>query len=67
MDILADAFPELRGRLPQGEALKPGEYPPEGAVGFNNWRSREVLGLTYRPLRESVVDTAKSLLDLMKR
>ena len=66
VEILADAFPELRDKLPQGEALKPGEYPPEGVYGFDNRKSKEVLGLTYRPLRGAVVDSARSLLDLMK-
>lgn len=61
-----EAFPELREKLPTREALKPGDYPPEGSFGFDNKKSREVLGLAYRPLKESVVDTVKSLKPFMK-
>lgn len=61
-----EAFPELREKLPTGDALKPGDYPPEGSFGFDNRKSREVLGLAYRPLKESVVDTVKSLKPFMK-
>lgn len=60
-EIVADEFPELREKLPSGEALKPGDYPERGSYGFDNSRSREVLGLTYRPLKDSVVDAVKSL------
>ncbi|OJD28432.1 hypothetical protein ACJ73_00147 [Blastomyces percursus] len=61
-EIISEEFPELRAKLPVGDALKPGEFPAEGYFGCNNTKSREVLGLEYRPLRECVVDTAKSLL-----
>ena len=59
--IIADAFPQLKANLPQGGALKSGDYPEKGTYGFDDGRSRSVLGLTYRPLRESIVDTVKSL------
>ncbi|KLJ13171.1 dihydroflavonol-4-reductase [Blastomyces silverae] len=62
VDIISEEFPELREKLPVGDALKPGEFLAEGFFGYNNEKSREVLGLEYRPLRESVVDTVKSLL-----
>ena len=62
-EIIGEEFPELKANLPEGEALKPGDYP-EGGPKYqaDNRRSKEVLGLTYRSLRESVVDTVKSLL-----
>ncbi|KAI1812304.1 hypothetical protein GGS20DRAFT_30020 [Poronia punctata] len=60
-EIVADEFPELREKVPVGDALKPGDYPPHGSYGFDNSRSREVLGLTYRPLKDSIVDAVKSL------
>jgi nucleoside-diphosphate-sugar epimerase len=59
--IIADEFPALREKLPTGDALEPGDYPARGSYGFDNTRSREVLGMTYRPLRESIVDAVKSL------
>ena len=60
-EIIGEEFPELRENLPMGEALQPGAYPDKGTYGFDNVRSKSVLGLTYRSLRESIVDTVKSL------
>lgn len=63
--IIYEEFPQLREKLPVEEnALKPGDFPAEGYSGFDNKRSREVLGLEYRSLRQSVVDTVKSLLEI---
>ncbi|KAF3491615.1 NADPH-dependent methylglyoxal reductase GRE2 [Arthroderma uncinatum] len=64
--IISDQFPNLKDKLPSGEALVPGDVPPESRIGFDNSRSKEVLGLTYRPLRESVVDAVKSLQGLLR-
>ncbi|OJD17788.1 hypothetical protein AJ78_02141 [Emergomyces pasteurianus Ep9510] len=66
-DIIHEEFPQLREKLPSGEALKSGDYPPEGVFGFNNEKSKRVLGLEYRPLRECVVDAVKSLLEIQGR
>ena len=60
-EIIGEAFPELKANLPTGEALKPGGFPQEGTYGFDNARSKNVLGLTYKSLRDSIVDTVKSL------
>lgn len=60
-EIIADEFPGLEEKLPSGDALAPGDYPERGSYGFDNSRSREVLGLSYRSLRESVVDAVRSL------
>ena len=61
-EIIGEEFPEWKANLPTGEALKPGDYP-EGGPKYqaDNRRSKEVLRMTYRSLRESVVDTVKSL------
>jgi nucleoside-diphosphate-sugar epimerase len=61
-EIIGQEFPQFRDRLPTGEALKPGGYPADGLYGFDNSRAREILGLTFRPLRESIVDAVRSLL-----
>ena len=62
VEIIADAFPEFRENLPKGEtALKPGDYPEGGTYGFDNGRSKTQLGISYRSLRESIVDTVHSL------
>ena len=63
-EIIAKDFPELKGKVPTGEALKSGDFPeggPEKAVRYDNSRVKEVLGLTFRGLEECVVDTVKSL------
>ena len=59
--IIGEAYPELKAKLPQGEALKPEDYADKGTYGFYNGRSKSVLGLTYRLLRESIVDLVKRL------
>lgn len=63
VDILRRAFPELDDQLPRGdEALKEGAMPPQGEIyTYDNSRSKEVLGITYRSLKECVVDTVRSL------
>ena len=60
-EIIGEGFPELKESLPIGDALQPGDYPEEGMCDFDNARSKNVLGLTYRSLRECIVDTVKSL------
>ncbi|KAF2973232.1 hypothetical protein GQX73_g389 [Xylaria multiplex] len=60
-EIIGEEFPDLRDNLPVGEALKSGDYPARGTYGFDSSRSKEVLGLTYRPLKDSIVDAVKSL------
>ncbi|KAJ5950526.1 NAD(P)-binding protein [Penicillium vulpinum] len=62
--IIGEEFPEYSDRLPTGDALKPGQYPADGVYGFDNTRAREILGVQFRPLRESIVDAVKSLLPL---
>ncbi|PGH33177.1 hypothetical protein GX50_04019 [[Emmonsia] crescens] len=66
-EIIYEEFPQLREKLPGEEALKSGDFPPEGFFGFNNEKSKNVLGLEYRPLRQSVVDAVKSLLEIKGR
>lgn len=66
-DFLRKNFPEIRDRVPEGKpgnglGLKPGEY----FVGDNS-KSKKILGITYRGLEESIVDTAKSILELEKK
>ena len=64
--LIGKNFPEYKNILPFGEALKPGEYPDGGHYGYDNRRSREELGLTYRGFEGSVIDTVKSLQPLLK-
>jgi len=62
--IVAEKFPEYKDKVPRGEALKSGDFPeggPEKVVRYDNSRVKEVLGVRFRGLEESVVDTVKSL------
>ena len=60
-EIVRDSFPELASKVPEGDALKPGDYPTDGLYKYDNSRTVEVLGVKFRSLKESIVDTAKSL------
>ena len=58
---VARRFPHLRDRLPVdiGEAR---DDLPADVYGFDCAKSRRVLGIEYRGLEESVVDTVRSIL-----
>lgn len=66
VEIIAEDFPQYKESLPQGEALRPGEFPEGGPTGWDNTQSLNVLGVTYRPFRDCIVDTVKSLQPLLK-
>jgi len=59
-EIIRKNFPQYEDKLP-GKEVKGGDYPEGGIFGFNNEKSKKVLGMTYRPLETSVVDLVKSL------
>lgn len=65
-ECIWEAFPELRDGLPTGDALKSGDFPPTGWYGYDNSKSKEVLGMEYRSLKECVVDTVNSLKPFVK-
>ena len=60
-EIIQDAFPDLASKLPQGDALKAGDYPADGIYKYDNSRCIEVLGVKFTSLKQSIVDTVKSL------
>ncbi|KAL2868104.1 uncharacterized protein BJX67DRAFT_60875 [Aspergillus lucknowensis] len=61
-------FPELKSALPSGGALGDGEQPPGGAeYGYDRSALVNELGLVYRSLQESVVDTVESLNAIRER
>lgn len=62
VNIVRQNFSELQDRLPPANDMKGGLDPKEGLYKYDNSRSRELLGIQYRSLTESVVDTVKSLL-----
>jgi len=63
VEIIRDAYPNLEDKLPVKDAPS-GRYPEGGVYNFDNSRSKEVLGLKYRSLKESVLDTVKSLQEI---
>jgi nucleoside-diphosphate-sugar epimerase len=58
-EIIRDESPELREKLPDGKSCE--DDMPQKVYGFDNKRSREVLGIEYRSLKTSVVDTVRSI------
>jgi len=57
--IVAKEYPQYKDGLPTKDTPG-GDYPKGGVYKFDNSRSKEVLGLTYRSLEESIKDTVKS-------
>ncbi|PYI05858.1 NAD(P)-binding protein [Aspergillus sclerotiicarbonarius CBS 121057] len=58
-DVVRESFPELEDKLPPKDASSD---IPANVYGYDNKKSIEVLGIQYRTLKQSVADTAKSLL-----
>ncbi|CAF9905209.1 MAG: methylglyoxal reductase (NADPH-dependent) gre2 [Alectoria fallacina] len=59
-DIIRDSFPQLKNELP-AKGVKGGGYPKEGIYKYDNSRVKEILGIEFRSLKESIVDAVKSL------
>ncbi|KAK5626635.1 hypothetical protein RRF57_002350 [Xylaria bambusicola] len=59
VDIIRDKYPSLAGRLP-ADAVSD---LPDDVYNFNNSKSREMLGIEYTSLEQSIVDTVKSILE----
>jgi nucleoside-diphosphate-sugar epimerase len=59
-EIIRKDFPELQGELP-AKNVKGGGYPEAGLYKFDNSQTVQVLGIKFRGLEESIVDTVKSL------
>lgn len=65
VDILREAIPEIKGRIPEGETGR--RIDAADVYGTEVERSERVLGLKYSGLNETIVDTARSLLELEKK
>lgn len=65
VDILRDAMPEIKDRVPANALGR--TFDPASVYGSDVQRSERVLGLEYRDLRETIVDMARSLLELEKK
>lgn len=62
-DIVRDNFPDHKDKLPV-KGTKGGEIPEGGVFKIDNSQSKSVLGLHYRSLKDTIIDTAKSLQEL---
>jgi nucleoside-diphosphate-sugar epimerase len=60
-EIIKEEFPDLASKLPEGKALENGDYPKEMPYKYDNSRTVNELGIKFRTLKESIVDTVKSL------
>ncbi|KAI0010492.1 hypothetical protein F4779DRAFT_627188 [Xylariaceae sp. FL0662B] len=60
-DIIIKSHPELSTRLPPEDAAD--DFPAD-VYGYNNARSRDILGMEYLSLEKSINDTVKSILHL---
>jgi nucleoside-diphosphate-sugar epimerase len=58
-DIARETHPQLESKLPPKDA--PSDFPAN-IYDFDNSKSKKVLGLNYRPLKETVSDTVDSIL-----
>ncbi|KAE8146042.1 NAD(P)-binding protein [Aspergillus avenaceus] len=56
VDVIREAYPQLEDRLPPKDSA---DDTPADVYGYDNTKSREVLGIQYRSLKESVTDTVK--------
>ena len=60
-NIIREAYPKLASNIPTGDALKAGDYPADGIYKYDNSRTVDVLGIKFIPLKQSIIDTVKSL------
>lgn len=58
-EIVKRNFQEYAANI--AEDVSGGEYPKDGMYGYDNGRSKKILGIKYRSLEESMVDTVVSL------
>lgn len=63
-DTLRDAFPNVADRIPLGT---PGDHAlPADSFKIDNSSAKELLGAKFIPLKTTLVDTARNLLELEK-
>ncbi|GJD04508.1 NAD dependent epimerase/dehydratase [Colletotrichum higginsianum IMI 349063] len=64
-NVLRERFPELRHRIPEGDPAK--AALPEGIFGLDPSLAGRVLGLEYKSLEDTIVDTATPIVELERR
>lgn len=59
-EIVRKDCPDVAAELPK-QGVKGGDYPTDGVYKYDNARVLKDLGIKFRSLEESIVDTVKSL------
>lgn len=59
-DAIKEGYPELSRKLPE----KYESDLPKDIYSYDNGRTRNILGIEYRPVKQCVIDTVKSLLEV---
>ncbi|RDW68007.1 hypothetical protein BP6252_09403 [Coleophoma cylindrospora] len=59
VNIIRENFPEYHAVLPDS-TVEGGDFPAGGTFQIGNAKSKEILGIQYRSLEDTVVDTVKS-------
>jgi hypothetical protein len=62
--IIREKFPEYRDSTPAVDSFP--EFPAD-TYHVDNSKSKELLGLVYHTMEETVVDSVKSIQELVKR
>ena len=63
-DILREALPDLRDKIPKGT---PGQPLPEGIFSASSQLARDVLGIRFRTPEETINDMASQLRQVLKQ
>ncbi|GAM88018.1 hypothetical protein ANO11243_060470 [Dothideomycetidae sp. 11243] len=61
--IIRKDFPQYKDQLPT-DTTPGGDYPSGGVFKVDNSRVKDIFGIKFRTLEESIVDTVKSLQDI---
>lgn len=68
-ELIGEKYPKLTPGLPQGSALKSGDFPEPGNTDsfykVDNTKSKKILGLDYRDFESCIVDSVNSLLAVL--
>jgi len=62
-DIISKEFPDLSDKLPEKREENDG-FPADGLYKIDNSRSKQILGLQYKSLNQSIVDLVKVLKEM---
>ena len=61
--VIRKNFPDLASKAPT-EQTPGGDFPQGGVFGFDNSKSKKVLGIEYNSFEKAITDTVNSLKDI---